>query len=195
MEVIIIIKLIFLAALNDVWIFNLPLSNWTELKPNNHDLFEARLCHSSTIVNDCIFIYGGMKNSEETINNHFSILSLNGKWTGILSYPWGAVYSAQADLTDNGSGQINGKVIWTCMANPKKTEEIGTIETEIVKGIFDSSSRMLSRSFFHEACSVCSRSVGFRREMARTILPRTNMEAMRQRARDEAQTGPGWPGL
>lgn len=81
------------------------------------------------------------QNSAKTENK--TILSPKGRWTGNLTYPWGAVYSAQADFTDEGSGQIRGQVVWICTAYPKKEYQIGTKEIEVVQGTFDTATRTL----------------------------------------------------
>ena len=64
--------------LNDVWIYTLIMKSWSELKLNNPNIFEGRFCHSASLSGDKIFIYGGMKNAEETLDN-LSVLCLNGK--------------------------------------------------------------------------------------------------------------------
>jgi len=45
--------------LNDVWIYNISHKNWNELKVKNSELFEARFCHSATLIGERIYIYGG----------------------------------------------------------------------------------------------------------------------------------------
>ncbi len=73
-------------ALNDVWLFNIYNKNWIQLQVTNPDIFESRFCHSSVLVNENIFIFGGknliklkgMKNAEQTLDN-LSVLSMNGE--------------------------------------------------------------------------------------------------------------------
>ncbi len=115
-------------------VFFLTAGSKDEKKENNAENKSPNIVQTSPTIN---------RNSTKT-ENRTTILNPKGKWAGTLSYPWGAVYSAVVDLTDDGSGQISGKVVWTCTANPKKADEIGTIETEIVQGTFDLSTRMLS---------------------------------------------------
>ncbi|CAN5217451.1 hypothetical protein BH10ACI1_BH10ACI1_30630 [soil metagenome] len=91
-----------------------------------------------------------VQNSNTAIvsNSSLANISPGGTWTGNLFYPkgeaQGEAYSAQVDLTDEGNGQISGQVIWTCTANPKRAEKIGTSETEIARGNFDAATRTLS---------------------------------------------------
>lgn len=76
-------------------------------------------------------------NASQNLSN--ANLSPGGNWSGDLAYPWGTIYSAKVDLTDDGNGKVRGKVIWT-LVKTKKTEEIdkiGTTETEYVQGTFD----------------------------------------------------------
>jgi len=46
--------------LNDVWLFKLSNYTWFQLIPSNSDSFEARFCHSSVIVGEKIYVFGGI---------------------------------------------------------------------------------------------------------------------------------------
>ena len=67
-----------LEALNDVWLYNISSKNWTELKASNSFIFESRFCHSCSVFGEKLFVFGGMKNSDDTLDT-LSILSLDGK--------------------------------------------------------------------------------------------------------------------
>ena len=45
--------------LNDVWIYNTSIKLWSEVRINYGDAFDARFCHSATLVGDKIYVYGG----------------------------------------------------------------------------------------------------------------------------------------
>jgi hypothetical protein len=46
--------------LNDAWIYNTINKIWSEIKVPNSDIFEARFCHSATLIGERIFVYGGI---------------------------------------------------------------------------------------------------------------------------------------
>jgi N-acetylneuraminic acid mutarotase len=63
---------------NDVHAYNLENQSWNELKTNG-DVPEGRSWHSSSLVNDSLFIFGGffMKKKQESYFNDLSILNMN----------------------------------------------------------------------------------------------------------------------
>ncbi len=65
-------------AFNDIWKFDIHTKEWTEIKPSKSHLFEGRCCHSSSLNNEKIYIYGGLKNVDVTLDN-LAILCLDGK--------------------------------------------------------------------------------------------------------------------
>jgi len=62
--------------------YDLKLKSWNELKPSRANLFDGRFCHSCSLYNDRLFIYGGLKNAEITLDN-LAILCLDGKVSDI----------------------------------------------------------------------------------------------------------------
>lgn len=75
-------------------------------------------------------------------------LTATGRWSGEISYSYGAAFSAQADFTDSGGGQVRGQIVWTVLRskNPRKKDKVGMSATELVQGTFDASSRVLTIS-------------------------------------------------
>jgi hypothetical protein len=53
------------------------VKSWSEIKIINASMFDGRFCHSAVINEDRVFIYGGMKNAETTLDN-MAILCLDG---------------------------------------------------------------------------------------------------------------------
>ncbi len=46
--------------LNDVWLYNISKKTWSEIKISNPNIFDGRLCHSTCIYGDKIYVYGGI---------------------------------------------------------------------------------------------------------------------------------------
>jgi hypothetical protein len=65
--------------LNDVWMYDVTSKSWSELKIMNATMFDGRLCHSSVLYDDRVYVYGGMKNAESTLES-MAILCLDGKF-------------------------------------------------------------------------------------------------------------------
>ena len=76
------------------------------------------------------------------------IPALAGRWAGEISYPSGSAFSAQADLTETGPGQVRGQIVWTLLrsSNPAKKDKVGVSATEYVQGSLDPSGRALNLS-------------------------------------------------
>ena len=55
--------------LDDIWIFDLKTKCYTEINLVGNEKIEARLCHSCIVYSDFIALYGGMKNSDITLDN------------------------------------------------------------------------------------------------------------------------------
>lgn len=68
-----------------------------------------------------------------------------GSWSGDLSYPSGASFSGQADLTDEGGGRVRGQIVWTFIrgGNRSRAEKVGLSATEFVQGNYDAATRTL----------------------------------------------------
>ena len=54
--------------LNDIWLYCLNTKYFTQIQLTSKD-FEGRFCHSSIVYNDFICIYGGMQNSDITLDS------------------------------------------------------------------------------------------------------------------------------
>ncbi len=76
-----------------------------------------------------------------------------GSWTGDLTYPSGASFSGQADLTDEGNGRVRGQIVWTFTraGNRSRTEKVGLSATEFVQGTYDAATRTLSLNGYSES--------------------------------------------
>ena len=54
--------------LNDIWIFDIKAKLYSEIKLENNEKIEGRFCHTCLVNGDFIAIYGGMQNSETTLD-------------------------------------------------------------------------------------------------------------------------------
>ena len=85
-------------CLNDVWVYDLYLRVWQEIKPqikvqsvfNNKKMrktFEPRMAHSATIIHDNYLVcFGGYSTQKSSyLNSNFAVLSLSGCTDYILS--------------------------------------------------------------------------------------------------------------
>ena len=61
--------------LNDIWLFDLKNKCYNEVQLTGNDKIEGRFCHSCIIYEDTLALYGGMKNSDATLDN-LTILSI-----------------------------------------------------------------------------------------------------------------------
>jgi hypothetical protein len=52
--------------------------SWSEVKVMNASMFDGRMCHSAVLYDDRIYVYGGMKNAESTLES-MAVLCLDGK--------------------------------------------------------------------------------------------------------------------
>ncbi|CAN5217302.1 hypothetical protein BH10ACI1_BH10ACI1_30620 [soil metagenome] len=89
-------------------------------------------------------------NTSSTINTNQTVqpkidsnLTPVGSWSGDLTYPRGAAFSARADLKDDGTGRVRGQIVWTLLrtANSQKANLVGVSATEYVQGTFDAATR------------------------------------------------------
>ena len=64
--------------LDDIWLFDLKLKTYTEIKLEGEEKIEGRFCHTCLVNGDFVAIYGGMQNSEITLDN-LTILSIESK--------------------------------------------------------------------------------------------------------------------
>ena len=55
--------------LDDIWLYDIKNKCYTEIELTGKEKIEARFCHSSIIFEDTLAIYGGMKNSDITLDN------------------------------------------------------------------------------------------------------------------------------
>ena len=71
--------------LDDIWIFDLKTKCYTEINLVGKEKIDARLCHSCIVYCDFIALYGGMKNSDITLDN-LTILCIELNQTKKTSY-------------------------------------------------------------------------------------------------------------
>ena len=64
--------------LDDIWLFDLKLKTYSEIKLESEEKIEGRFCHTCLVNGDFVAIYGGMQNSETTLDN-LTILSIESK--------------------------------------------------------------------------------------------------------------------
>ena len=64
--------------LNDIWVFDLKTKIYTEVQLEGKEKIEGRFCHSCLIYGDILALYGGMQNSEVTLDN-LTVLSIESK--------------------------------------------------------------------------------------------------------------------
>ncbi len=57
--------------------YNTINKNWVEISVKNPSAFEGRMCHSASLYGERIYIYGGMKNADVTLDS-VSVLCLDG---------------------------------------------------------------------------------------------------------------------
>ena len=55
--------------LDDIWLFDIKKICYIEIELSGKEKIEARFCHSSGIYEDTLALYGGMKNSDSTLDN------------------------------------------------------------------------------------------------------------------------------
>ena len=78
--------------LDDIWIFDLKTKCYTEINLVGNEKIEARLCHSCIVYCDFIALYGGMKNSDITLDN-LTVLCIELNQTKKTSYKINNKYS------------------------------------------------------------------------------------------------------
>lgn len=78
--------------LDDIWIFDLKTKCYTEINLVGNEKIEARLCHSCIVYCDFIALYGGMKNSDITLDN-LTVLCIELNQTKKTSYKNNNKYS------------------------------------------------------------------------------------------------------
>ena len=64
--------------LDDIWIFELKTKSYSEIELLSEEKIEGRFCHSCVLYGDILALYGGMKNSEITLDN-LTVLSIESK--------------------------------------------------------------------------------------------------------------------
>ncbi len=64
--------------LDDIWVFDLKSKSYTEINLLGNEKIEGRFCHSCLVYGDILALYGGMQNSEITLDN-LTILSLESR--------------------------------------------------------------------------------------------------------------------
>ena len=113
----------------------------TETAPDNDNGAESEIAKNTPQTKPTV---------QPQINSN---LNPAGSWSGDLSYPSGASFSAQADLTDEGGGRVRGQIVWTLVrtGNRGKTDKIGLSATEFVQGTYDAATRMLSLNGYNES--------------------------------------------
>ena len=65
--------------LDDIWIFDLKTKSYTEIELVGGLKIEGRFCHSCIVYGDILALYGGMQNSEITLDN-LTILGIESKF-------------------------------------------------------------------------------------------------------------------
>jgi hypothetical protein len=60
-------------------LYQISIKTWSEVKINNNYTFESRLCHTCSVYGTKLFVFGGMKNSDVTLDT-LSILCLDGNF-------------------------------------------------------------------------------------------------------------------
>ena len=66
--------------LDDIWIFDLKTKSYIEIELQGEEKIEGRFCHSCVIYGDILALYGGMQNSEVTLDN-LTVLNIETKQT------------------------------------------------------------------------------------------------------------------
>ena len=64
--------------LDDIWLFDIKEKTYSEIKLEGEDKIDGRFCHTCLVNGDFVAIYGGMRNSETTLDN-LTILSIESK--------------------------------------------------------------------------------------------------------------------
>jgi len=64
--------------LDDIWLFDLKTKSYTEIELLGEEKIEGRFCHSCLVYGDILALYGGMQNSEVTLDN-LTVLSIESK--------------------------------------------------------------------------------------------------------------------
>ena len=64
--------------LDDMWLFDLKTKSYTEIELLGEEKIEGRFCHSCLVYGDILALYGGMQNSEVTLDN-LTVLSIESK--------------------------------------------------------------------------------------------------------------------
>ena len=64
--------------LDDIWIFDLKTKSYIEIELQGEEKIEGRFCHSCLMYGDILALYGGMQNSEVTLDN-LTVLSIESK--------------------------------------------------------------------------------------------------------------------
>ena len=64
--------------LDDIWLFDLKSKAYTEIELLGEEKIEGRFCHSCLVYGDILALYGGMQNSEVTLDN-LTVLSIESK--------------------------------------------------------------------------------------------------------------------
>ena len=64
--------------LDDIWIFDLKTKSYIEIELQGEEKIEGRFCHSCLVYGDILALYGGMQNSEVTLDN-LTVLNIESK--------------------------------------------------------------------------------------------------------------------
>ena len=84
--------------LDDIWIFDLKTKSYTEVELLGEEKIDGRFCHSCIVYGDILALYGGMQNSEVTLDN-LTVLSIETKQN----------YKIINNGNDNGNSNSNSK--------------------------------------------------------------------------------------
>ena len=64
--------------LDDIWLYDIKSKIYSEVKLEGNEKFEGRFCHTCLVNGDFVAIYGGMQNSETTLDN-LTVLGVESK--------------------------------------------------------------------------------------------------------------------
>ena len=98
--------------LDDIWIFELKTKSYTEIELIGEEKIEGRFCHSCVVYGDILALYGGMQNSEITLDN-LTILSIESKINKKAT-------TNSSNTNSNSKSSKNKKVVEVLPNNKKK---------------------------------------------------------------------------
>ena len=119
--------------LDDIWIFDLKTKSYTEIELVGEEKIEGRFCHSCIVYGDILALYGGMQNSEVTLDN-LTVLSIESK--------------KNQKIINNNSKNSKNKKVEILPNNKKKKLENKEMKNEIV--LSDNNNEMIEENIIME---------------------------------------------